>query len=315
MRMHRTLALGAVVLALVVSACAPGEGGSPSAAQSPAASQPAEEKPAISMGSAAFYESAVVAEIYAQALEANGYQVERHLELGERDVVQAAFESGDINMAPEYLGGLGTFLGAEGDPDPQVAFDNMQDALATAGFVAFDYSPGSDSDGFAVTQETADQHSLTTLTDIAAVADQLVWGLAPGCPDNPVCGPGLNEIYGIDISQLQVESLTPCSTEMAQALNAGAIDVAQVCTTQPDIQTFNLVLLEDDGGLQPAQNMVPIATQELADAAPADFAETLNAVTALLTTEELTALGVQYVNEQMSFEDIASQWLADNGLS
>jgi osmoprotectant transport system substrate-binding protein len=310
MRIYRTLALGAVVLALVVSACTPGEGGSPAAE-----SEAAAERPSVSIGSAGFYEAAVVAEIYAQALEAEGYEVERHLELGERDVVHGAFESGEINLWPEYLGGLGAFIEVETDPDPQTAWDNMQDALAERGLVAFDFSPGTDADGFAVTQETADEHGLATLTDIAAVADQLVWGLAPGCPENPVCGPGLNEIYGIDISQLEVETLTPCSTEMAEALNAGAIDVAQVCTTQPDIQTYNLVVLEDDGGLQPAQNMVPVAAQELADAAPADFAETLNEVTALLTTEQLTALGVLYVNEQMSFEDIASQFLSDNGLN
>jgi osmoprotectant transport system substrate-binding protein len=310
MRIHRTLSLGAVVLALIVSACTPGEGGSPAAE-----SEAAAEKPSVSIGSAGFYEAAVVAEIYAQALEANGYEVERHLELGERDVVHGAYEAGDINLWPEYLGGLGTFLGAEGDPDPQTALDNMQDALAEAGLVAYEFSPGSDADGFAVTQETADEHGLATLTDVAAVADQLVWGLAPGCPENPVCGPGLNEIYGIDISQLEVETLQPCSTEMAEALNAGAIDVAQVCTTQPDIETFNLVVLEDDGGLQPAQNMVPVAAQELADAAPADFAETLNAVTALLTEEQLISFGVQFVNEQMSFDDIASQFLSDNGLN
>jgi osmoprotectant transport system substrate-binding protein len=310
MRTHRTLALGAVVLALIVGACTPGGGGS-----SPAATEAVAEKPPVSIGSAGFYEAAVVAEIYAQALEANGYEVERHLELGERDVVHAAYDSGEINLWPEYLGGLGTFIGAEGDPDPQTAWDNMQDALAERGLVAFDYSPGSDSDGFAVTQETADEHGLETLTDLAAVADQFVWGLAPGCAENPVCGPGLNEIYGIDITQLEVETLTPCSTEMAQALNADAIQVAQVCTTQPDIQTFNLVVLEDDGGLQPAQNMVPVASQELADAAPDDFAETLNEVTALLTNEVLIGLGVQYVNEQMSFEDIASQFLSDNGLN
>jgi osmoprotectant transport system substrate-binding protein len=312
MRIHRTLSLGAVVLALVVSACAPGGGGSQSAS---AQESEAAEKPPVSIGSAGFYEAAVVAEIYAQALEANGYEVERHLELGERDVVHGAFDSGDIDLAPEYLGGLGGFLEVDVDPDPQAALDNMQDALTEAGLVAFDFSPGTDADGFAVTPETADEFGLTTMSDVAEVADQLVWGLAPGCPDNPVCGPGLNEVYGIDISQLEVESLQPCSTEMAEALNAGAIDVAQVCTTQPDIETFNFTLLEDDQALQPAQNILPIATQELADAAPADFADTLNAVTALLTTEELTSLGVLYVNEQLSFEDIATQWLSDNGLS
>ncbi len=99
--------------------------------------------------------------------------------------------------------------------DPQEAWDNLQEPLAAKGWVAFDFSPGTDADGFAVRQETATDLGLETMTDLAAVADQLVWGLAPGCPENPVCGPGLNEVYGIDISALDVETLAPCSTEMA----------------------------------------------------------------------------------------------------
>src|SRR3990170_1816987 len=254
MRIHRTLALGAVLLALVVSACTPGGGStSPSASESEAA------KPAVTVGSAGFYAAALVAEIYAQALEAHGYTVTRKLELGERDVTQAAIESGEINLKPEYLGGMASFLGAE-------------------------------------------------------VADELVWGLAPGCPDNPVCGPGLQSTYGIDISQLEVESLPPCSTQMAEALNNSAIDVAQVCTTQPDIARFNLVLMADDGGLQPAQNVAPVVTQALLDAAPDDFEATLHPVTALLTTEVLTALGVQVAVNQESYADVAAQFLADNGM-
>src|SRR3989304_5329031 len=170
MRIHRTLALGAVLLALVVSACTPG-GGSTS---------------------------------------------------------PSAIESGEINLKPEYLGGMASFLGADVAADPEVTFANMQAKLAEKGLVALDYSPGTDADGFVVRQETADQFNLATMSDLAAVADQLVWGLAPGCPDNPVCGPGLLSTYGIDISQLEVESLPPCSTQMAEALHNSAIDVAQV---------------------------------------------------------------------------------------
>jgi osmoprotectant transport system substrate-binding protein len=149
---------------------------------------------------------------------------------------------------------------------------------------------------------------------VAAVADQLVWGLAPGCPENPVCGPGLNEVYGIDISALDVQSLAPCSTEMADALNNEVVDVAQVCTTQPDIVSFNFKLLEDDQQLQPAQNIVGVATAELADAAPADFAETINAINAALTTEALTQLGVEIVVDQTDMADVAHNFLEDNGL-
>jgi osmoprotectant transport system substrate-binding protein len=321
MRSHRMLALGAASLVLLASACTSGGGGSPTVEPSAAASQPASqaasqpaELPTVTVGSAGFDEAALLAEIYAQALEAKGFTVERQLQLGERPIVQAAFDAGEINLAPEFLGGLGTFLEAEGSPDPQQALDNMQDALADKGLAAFDFAPANDADGWVVRSETAEEFGLATMSDVAEVADQLVWGLAPGCPENPVCGPGLNEVYGIDISQIEVESLEPCSVEMAEALNASAIDVAQVCTTQPAIEQFNFVLLEDDKALQPAQNVVPIATQELADAGGDTMADALNAVSALLTTEELTTLNVLVQVEQQSFEDVARQWLEDNAL-
>jgi osmoprotectant transport system substrate-binding protein len=310
MRRYRTLALGAASLVLVLSACTPGgSGGSPSGSA-------AATKPDVKVGSAAFWEAAVVAEMYGQALEAKGYKVERHLEIGERPAVHSAFDAGDINLIPEYLGGLsGQGLGIETlASDAQTAWDNMQTALTNKGWVSFDFSPGTDADGFAVRKETATQFGLKTMSDLADVADQLVWGVAEGCPDNPVCGPGLKDTYGIDLASLQVESLPPCSTDIATSLNDSAIDVAQVCTTQPEISSMNLVLLTDDKHLQPAQNLVPIASKALADAAPADFAETLNAITAKLTTEELTKLGERIVLNHEEIPDVARQFLQDNGL-
>jgi len=309
MRMHRKLALGAATLALVLSACSSGEGESPSTAASQQANLPE-----VSIGSAGFPEAALVAEIYAQALEAQGFTVDRHLELGERPAVRAAFDSGDINLAPDYLGGLASLLEAEVSSDADATHDAMVTALEEIGQTALDYSPGTDADGFAVRHETADELSLATMSDLAGVADQLVWGLASGCPDNPVCGPALNDVYGIDIGTLDTESLNPCSTEIAEALNNSAIDVAQVCTTQAEIAAFNFVLMTDDMGMAPAQNLVPVLTQELADAGGATLADTLNAVSELLTTEELTTLN-QQIAEQESYEDIASQWLTDNALN
>ena len=309
MRMPRTLTLGAAMFALVLSACSPGEGSSPSAA----ASADAGELPTITIGSAGFPEAALVAEIYAQALETSGYTVERRLELGERDAVRAAFDAGEINLAPDYLGGLGSLLGAEVSPDADATHEAMIAALEEEGQTALDYTPGTDADGFVVRQETADELGLATMSDLAEAAADLVWGLAPGCPDNPVCGPGLNEVYGIDIATLDTESLSPCSAEIAQALNSGAIDVAQVCTTQAEIASFNFVLMDDDGGLAPAQNIAPVLTQELADDGGDALATVLNAVSDLLTTEELTNLNLA-IAEQESYEDIAAGWLEDNGL-
>ena len=310
MRRYRTLALGAASLVLVLSACTPGGSG-----ESPGESAAA-NKPTVKVGSAGFYEAAVVGEMYAQALEAKGYTVERHLEIGERPAVHAALTAGDVNLIPEYLGGLaGQGLGiTELSPEPASALANMQTALADKGWVSFDYSPGTDADGFAVRKETAEQYGLETMSDVAEVAGELVWGVAEGCPDNPVCGPGLKSTYGIDLATLQVENLPPCSTDMATALNDSAIDVAQVCTTQPEIASMNLVLLDDDKHLQPAQNLLPIATKELADAVSADFAETLNAITAKLTTEALTQLGFEININHEEIADAARQFLEDNGL-
>jgi len=294
---------------LVLSACSPGGSGSPSGSA-------AAEKPVVKIGTQAFWEASVVGEMYAQALEAKGYTVERHLEIGERPAVHAAFDAGEVNLIPEYLGGLaGQGLGiTELSSDPQKAWDNMQDALSNKGWVSFDFSPGTDADGFAVRKETATQFGLVTMSDLAEVADQLVWGVAEGCPDNPVCGPGLKDTYGIDLSTLQVESLSPCSTDIATALNDSAIGVAQVCTTQPEIASMNFVLLTDDKHLQPAQNLVPIASKELADAGGTELADILNAITAKLTTEALTQLGASIVLNHEDKADVARQFLQDNGL-
>jgi osmoprotectant transport system substrate-binding protein len=310
MRRYRTLALGAASLVLVMSACTPGGSeGSPSGSS-------AGEKPTVKIGSQDFWEAAVVGEMYAQGLEAAGYTVERHLELGGRPVTHTALEANEVNLLPEYLGGLGgEGLGLEAlSTDPQTAWDTMQEALAGKDWVVFDWAPGTDADGFAVRQETADEFNLETMSDLALVADQLVFGVAQQCMENPVCAPGLNEVYGIDLTQLEVETLFACSPDIATALNDRAIDVGQVCTTQPEIGSLNLVLLDDDKHLQPAQNLLPLARQDLVDAAPADFEETLNAISAKLTTDALTQLGVAININHEEIADVATQFLEDNGL-
>ena len=175
-------------------------------------------------------------------------------------------------------------------------------------------APAQDGDGFVVRAETADEFSLVTVSDLAEVAGELKWGLPLECSENPSCGPGLKSVYGIDIATLQVENLQACSGEMATALNESGIDVAELCTTQADIERYNFVLLQDDKKLIPAQNVAPVVRNDLLEAAPDDFETTLNAVSAKLTTEELTKLNVQVSVNQESIEDVARQWLADQGI-
>ena len=318
MRMHRRLALGAAMLALVVSACSSGEGSGSPAASGGGASVPAsaggEGERSIVIGSAGFYEAQLMAEIYAQVLEANGYTVERNLGIGPRDTTQPAIESGEIDLQPEYIGSLLTFLGGTASGDVDATFDDLQTALGEVGLTALDPAPAQDQNAFVVRSETAEDLGLTTMSDLAAQATDLVWGLPPECETNELCSGALEDDYGIPYGELQIEEYAACDAPVAQALNDGVVDVAELCSTQPDIERFNFVVLEDDLETQPAENLAPIVRTEWLDAAPDDFVEFLNAVSAAMDTETLTSLGVAVAVDQMDVADVADQWLMDNGL-
>jgi osmoprotectant transport system substrate-binding protein len=317
MRMHRKLALGAATLALVLSACAPGEGGSsPSASAAATGGTGGEGERSIVIGSAGFYEAQLMAEIYAQALEANGYTVERKLGIGPRDTVQPALESGEFDLEPEYIGSLLTFLGGEASGDPEETFATLQTALEEVDLTALDYAPAQDQNAFVVRQETADELDVSAMSGLAdaAGASDLVWGLPPECETNVLCS-GALEQYGFTYGDLNIEQYAACDAPVAQALNDGVVDVAELCSTQPDIERFNFVVLEDDLQTQPSENIAPIVRNEWLDSAPDDFASILNEVSAAMDTETLTSLGVRVAVDQESIEDVAESWLSDNGLN
>jgi osmoprotectant transport system substrate-binding protein len=146
------------------------------------------------------------------------------------------------------------------------------------------------------------------------VAGDLVWGLPSECETNELCAGALESAYGIAFADLNVEPYDACSVPIATALNSGVIDVAELCSTQPDIAQFNFAVLTDDLQTQPSENLAPIVRTEWLDAAPADFASILNAVSAAMTTEDLTALGVEVAVQQRDVADVATEWLTDNGL-
>ena len=257
MRINRTLAPGAVMLVLLVGACTPGGGGT-SAPPSVGASAPAEsmaEGGSVSIGSAGFYESELMAEIYAQALEANGFTVERNLAIGTREQTYPALTSGEIDMMPEYIGSLAFFLEGEASGDPEETHTTLNELLAEDGLTALEFTPAQDQNAFVVRSETAEEHGLETMSDLAGVATELVWGLPPECETNPVCAGvapegsderegGLAD-YGINYDDLEIENLAACDAPIATALNDGVIDVAELCSTQPDIERFGFVRLED----------------------------------------------------------------------
>jgi osmoprotectant transport system substrate-binding protein len=305
MRLFRTLALGASMLVLF-GACSAGGGSS--------------DKPAIKIGSDGFDEARVVAEVYAQVLEANGYTVDRAgIGLGTRDVTNAALESGQIDLKPEYLGsGLAKLKPGSQTTSPDTNKQLLQEAWAGkgGGMTVLGYTPGQDQNTLVVHQETADEFSLGKWSDLTDVAGELKWGLATDCPTNPVCGVALKEQYGIDISAIDVTLLDPCSTPMAEALKAGTIDVAELCSTDPLIITEGWVRLEDDKATQPAENLAPLVRTAYLDKLgdKAAFQKLLDDVSAKIDTPTLADLYKQVSVDKKDAKDVASAWLKAEGI-
>jgi osmoprotectant transport system substrate-binding protein len=306
MRQYRRLALGAALLVLL-SACSPGGGG----------------KPTVKVGSVQFDEARVMAEIYAQALEANGYTVDRAgIGLGERAVVAPAIESGQIELQPEYIGSRLAYEGGTPTGNPTQNRTELQTALEAKSLTVLAITPAQDTNAFVVRPDTASQFNLSTMSDTTAVQDQLKWGLAQDCPTNPVCGAeggALQAGYGITPDTIAGATLlAACSTPMADALRNGTIDVAELCSTQPDIIVNGWVILEDDQQTQPADNIAPIVRDALLERLDqaglfAEFQETLNDVSLEIDTATLAQLYKEVAVDHKDAKDVAAAWLKANG--
>ena len=306
MRSHRMLALGASLL-VIFGACTTGGG----------------SKPTIKVGSDGFYEAKIMAEIYGQALEANGYTVDRAgIGLGARKVTAPALESGQIDLKPEYIGsGLGYYDNTKPTGDPAKNAAELQTILNDkgGGITVLNYSPAADQNAFVVRKDTADSLSLAKLSDTTAVQDKLKWGLATDCPTNPLCGAAggaLRTAYGLTDQTIKGATLlAACDQPMADALSAKTIDVGELCSTQPDIAKNGWVLLADDKASQPADNIAPLVRNDyltkLGDKAA--FEKILNDLSAKMDTSTLTKLNAQFAFDKKDVKDIAHQWLVDNG--
>lgn len=297
-RNFRTHAVGAVLaMALVATACGSGDG--------------AVDGDPIKVASFNFNESVIVAEIYAQGLEANGYEIERKLNLGNREVVKPALESGEIDLVPEYIGSLAGFLEVEQSADSQTTWDNAKAAFEESGVTLLQYSPAQDKNAYVVTPETATEFGLTTVSDLQPVAGELIFGGPPECPERPLCLIGLQEVYGLEFAEfVSLDSAGPITIA---ALEGGEIDVALLFTTQGIIAANGWVSLEDDQGLNPAENLVPAIRTEVVDAYGDDLVALLESYSEALTTEDLTELNRRADLDQEDPALLAEEWLISFG--
>ncbi|TQL66199.1 osmoprotectant transport system substrate-binding protein [Nocardioides albertanoniae] len=267
----------------------------------------------IVVGSANFPESELLMEMYAQALEAEGVKVETKPNIGSREVYMEAFKSGDIDLLPEYNGGLLSYLKGgelpEGVSSPDDVYDALQDVLPK-GSETLPQSAAEDKDSLTVTKETAEKYSLTSVEDLAPVAKDLTLGASPEFKERPQGVPGLEKVYGVTFKGFTPTD--PGGPLTIAALKKGSVDVANVFTTDSAIPTNDWVVLEDPKSLFLAQNIVPLIQSD----ALSDEAETaLNSVSEALTTDNLTDALAKVQVDKADPATVAKEFLSDNGVN
>ena len=299
----RNRAVGAILVSLALLASACGDDGSGDGTK---------EGPTITVGSTNFHEQLIVGEIYAQVLEANGYPVARAFNLGIREVVNPALKDGTIDLLVEYTGSLLFYEGGTPTGDHEATYQALVLAIADDGLVALAFAPGEDKNGFVVTADAATELGLTNVSDLAVHNGDLILGGPPECPTRPLCLIGLQEVYGLEFAEFK--SLDSGGALTVAALEGGEIDVAVLYTSDGVIAAKGFVLLVDDLNLQPAENIVPVTTDEIIAAYGDELTDLLDSVTALITTAELSELNKRYVIDAEDAETLAREWLEANDL-
>ena len=323
-------ALISALLLLLLAGCGGGDAfddpAQPPAAANPtttAGSTPATgegaEKGQLTIGSGAFTESQVMAEMYAALLEAEGYGVEVTT-VQNRELYEPALESGQIDIVPEYAATLAEFLnlkvnGMDAEPVASADIDATIEALRglaeQQGLAVFEPAEAVDQNAFAVTQEFAQENDLESLSDFGQkVNDPITLAAVEECPQRPFCQPGLEDVYGIEIKKVQPLGFDTVQTK--EAVQSGQAELGLVATTDGTLEEFGLVVLEDDKGLQNADNLVPVANASVAEEPGVE--EALNQLAPVLTTEDLAELNRKVDAERAKPADVARQYLEEKGL-
>ena len=259
------------------------------------------------VGSQDYYSNEIIAEAYAQALEGAGFTVDRQMRIGQREVYMPELEAGSIDVFPEYTGNLLQYL----DPDATArSTDEVYDALRSAlpdGLHALDQAPATDQDSYVVTTDFAQEHSLTSIGDLAN-AGTLTLGGNSELRTRPYGPTGLSDLYGVTVNFTPIEDSGGPLT--VKALKDGDIQLANIYSSDPALADGTLTVLTDPKGLFLASHVVPLASARVDDATAA----VINRVSAALEPADLVEMNRASTQEQRSASQIAREWLASKGL-
>ena len=299
-----------ILAPLVLAACTVG-GGLPGPT-GPVGGAP---RSAVTVASFNFPESELLAEIYGRALRKAGYPVEVLRGLGPRELLEPALARGLIDLVPEYAGSALQFLTLERKLPPSGVGPThraLRRALARRGLDALDAAPAQDANAIVVTRATSRRYGLRTISDLFDVAPQLTFGGPPECPQRELCLLGLEHRYGLHF-KAPFYALDTGGPVTLQALRTRDIDVGLLFSTDPDIERYHLVVLRDDRGLQPAENITPVIREQMLSRFGPGVRKTLDAVTARLTTDTVRRLNDRVLRSGAPPGAVAETWLAAQG--
>ncbi len=295
---------------LLLTAC--GGGGDPLAGggsgQTPAGAAPSDT---IVVGSANFTESQILAEIYAQALEAKGVTVEKRLNIGSREAYIPGLQDGSIDLIPEYTGVLLQYFDQSAEQSESEEVYTALQAVVPGNLTVLEKSAAEDKDAVVVTRETATRLNVRSLADLGPQCGQLVFGGPPEFQTRPDGVPGLQSTYNCSFKEFR--SLDAGGPLTVAALLNGDVQAANLFATDASIVANDFVVLEDPQSNFAAQNVLPLINKAKANDT---VVQTLNGISAKLTTENLTALNAEAAGDaKPSPETVAKNWLSSNGLA
>jgi osmoprotectant transport system substrate-binding protein len=266
----------------------------------------------IAVGSSNFPENALLAEIYAGALRAKGFDVSTKLNVGSREALVPALKRGDITVAPEYTGGLLDYLtsGKSGSRHTDGQLEEIK-AKLPSGLTVLTPSDAQDQNTVTCSRPVVDKYGLRSLSDLAKVSHDITMGGPPELATRGGFGSlkGLKALYGIEFKRFR--PLDVAGPLTVSALKAGKIDCANLFSTQSAITVNGFVTLADPKGFAQSEAVVPLIAKK---AATPKVVATLDAIGAKLTTDELKGLVKRVEVDKDDPPAVAADFLDQAGL-
>ncbi|WP_326837778.1 ABC transporter substrate-binding protein [Amycolatopsis rhabdoformis] len=306
MRWTRTIRAAALVAVGALGLAACGGGGSDQPAAQSKGGAP------IVIASFNFTDSQVLAELYAGALEAKGYPVTRKLNLGSRELIYPSLKKGELQFVPEYQGAaIATGFGKDAVKDAAGEHSQLAELFKPDGIGLLNYAPAEDKDVYIVKADLAKSKGLATIGDLKKL-DKVVMAGGPECETRLPCFKGFQDVYKLTNATFKtVQEIGP----RVQELESGGATVIPVDSVSPVAGDAKYVVLKDDLGIEPTENVVPAVSQKVLDERGPDFAAVVNAVSAKLTTDELRTLNSRVDSDGDPAADVAKDWLKQQGLA